>query len=121
MKDFKILKIKSGSIIQKALSLKNELGFHVELKDYTFRSQVRNSKGELLATATFTVVDAFTSYLTYPTEETLKFITGSKMKDVLYMDIMIIPVLNPEFVIHSETIKLEVERGITEREIEINP
>ena len=33
MKDFKILKIKSGSVIQKDLSLKNELGLTAYIKE----------------------------------------------------------------------------------------
>lgn len=116
MKDFKILKIKSGSIIRKALSLKDELGVYVNLNDYTFQSQVRNHKGELLATATITEVNDFTSYLTYSSIDTLKFINKSRMNNIVYMDILMYPKSNPEFVIHSETIKLEVDRGITEHE-----
>lgn len=113
MKDFKILKIKSGSTIQKVLSLKNELGEYVEIINYDLHSQIRNSKGELVASATFTLVNPLTAFLTYSAEDTLLLIKNGRMSDLLYMDVAL-KIKDSDIVIHSETIKLEVDRGITE-------
>lgn len=113
MKDFKILKIKSGSTIQKALSLKNELGENLSLENFEFYSHIRNSKGELLAVASFSPITQYTAYLTFSSEDTKNFIKEGRMIDVLFMDIAV-KLLDTDDIIHSETIKLEVNRGITE-------
>jgi len=113
MKDFKIMKVKSGSTIQKALSLKNELGENLILNNFEFYSHIRNSKGELLATAGFSLVTQYTAYLTFSSESTKGFIRKGRMDDVLFMDIAI-KLVGTDNIIHTETIKLEVDRGITE-------
>lgn len=113
MKYIKTLKIKSGSTIQKAVSMKDELGVSVEITNYSFYSQIRNVRGDLIASATFTFLNPYTGLLTYSANETKELINTGRLNDVAYMDIAIRPI-DSDVVIHTETIKLEIDRGITE-------
>lgn len=113
MKGCKILNVKSGSTFKRFLSLRDENDISVEIVDYDFYSQIRNSKGELLATASFQIEDVFGGYLIYTAEDMKEIIKSNRLNETLYMDIAVVVKLTEE-VMHTETIRLDVDKGITE-------